>query len=64
VRQGDPHAYQIGTADLGGAPTIVVRDRSGATTLVTLTGDSPDSVVELIEQWPFWQEKIESRLAG
>lgn len=63
MRQGDPHPYQIGTALLGGASTIVVRDRSGATTLATLTGDSPGSVVELIEQWPFWQDKIELLLA-
>ena len=56
--------YQLGTAALGGAPTVVVRDSAGATTLATLVGESPASVVELIEQWPYWQEKIESRLAS
>src|SRR6266566_4478631 len=66
MRHGDSHAdvhYQIGTAALGGAPAIVVRDRAGATALATLTGESPASVVELIEQWPAWQQRIESHLA-
>jgi 2,4-diketo-3-deoxy-L-fuconate hydrolase len=65
MRHGDSHVdghYQIGTAALGGAPTIVVRDRAGATALASLTGESPASVVELIEQWPAWQEQIESLL--
>ena len=52
MRDGDPHAYQIGQAVLGGVPTIVVRDGSGVTTLPALAADAPTSVVELIENWP------------
>jgi 2,4-didehydro-3-deoxy-L-rhamnonate hydrolase len=55
--------YQIGTALVQGSPTIVVRDGSGVTSLGSLAGESPDSVVELIECWPAWEQKIESLLA-
>lgn len=48
---------------LGGAPTIVVRDRTGATTLDALAGETPSSIVELIEQWRSWEERLESLLA-
>jgi 2-keto-4-pentenoate hydratase/2-oxohepta-3-ene-1,7-dioic acid hydratase in catechol pathway len=67
MRHGNSHPnarYQIGTAVLGGAPSIVVRDGAGVITLTALTGESPASVVELIERWPVWEEKIESGLAG
>ncbi len=67
MRHGDSHPdghYQIGTAELDGAPAIVVSDRAGATTLATLAGESPGSVVELIERWSIWQERIESQLAA
>jgi 2-keto-4-pentenoate hydratase/2-oxohepta-3-ene-1,7-dioic acid hydratase in catechol pathway len=56
--------YQIGTAALGGGPAIVVRDAAGITTLATLVGESPSSVIELIERWPDWQASIESSLAA
>lgn len=62
VRDIGSHGYQIGHAVLGGASTIVVRDRRGATTLETLAGHAPVSVVELIEQWGQWEETIESLL--
>jgi 2,4-didehydro-3-deoxy-L-rhamnonate hydrolase len=63
VRDDDPHAYQIGHAVLGGSPTIVVRDRNGTTTLEALAGDSPASIVELIEQWDRWKGRLEALLA-
>jgi 2,4-didehydro-3-deoxy-L-rhamnonate hydrolase len=56
--------YQIGTAMLDGAPGIVVRDAAGVTGLATLAGESPGSVVELIERWLDWRQTIESSLAG
>jgi 2,4-diketo-3-deoxy-L-fuconate hydrolase len=56
--------YQIGTALLGGAPGILVRDRAGVTALATLAGESPGSVVELIEGWADWRQTIESSLAA
>jgi len=56
--------YQIGTALLGGAPGIVVRDRAGITALATLAGKSPGSVVELIEGWADWRQTIESALSS
>jgi 2-keto-4-pentenoate hydratase/2-oxohepta-3-ene-1,7-dioic acid hydratase in catechol pathway len=67
MSQGDSQAdgrYQIATAWLDGGPAIVVRDAAGATALATLAGEAPASVLELIEQWPLWQERIESRLAS
>ena len=64
MHDGDPHAYQLGHAVLGGAPTIVVRDRNGATTLEALAGESPTSTVELIEQWRGWEGRLESLLAS
>jgi len=54
--------YQLGTALLRGFPAIVVQDRSGATALQTLAGDSPASVLELIECWPAWEDRVESQL--
>ena len=66
MQHGDPQAddrYQIATAVLDGAPAIIVRDASGLTALASLTGDSPGSMCELIEQWPAWRERIESQLA-
>jgi 2,4-diketo-3-deoxy-L-fuconate hydrolase len=60
----DGGRYQLGTALLQGIPTIVVQDGSGATALGTLTGDSPESVLELIECWPAWEQTIESLLGG
>jgi 2,4-didehydro-3-deoxy-L-rhamnonate hydrolase len=56
--------YQIGTALLGGAPGIVVRDQTGITALATLAGKSPGSVVELIEGWADWRQAIESGLSS
>jgi 2,4-didehydro-3-deoxy-L-rhamnonate hydrolase len=56
--------YQIGTALLGGAPGIVVRDQTGITALATLAGKSPGSVVELIEGWADWRHAIESGLSS
>lgn len=64
MRQGEAQPYQIGTAVLSGAPAVVVRDRIGATALATLAGDTSESVVELIEEWTYWRERIESLLAG
>ncbi len=67
MRDGDSQPdgrYQIGTALLDGAPAVVVRDRTGATALATLAGESPASVVELIEGWRLWEERIESQLAA
>jgi 2,4-diketo-3-deoxy-L-fuconate hydrolase len=63
MRDGDPHAYQIGHGVLGGAPRIIVRDRHGATTLEALAGQSPASIVALIEHWPEWEGRLESLLA-
>jgi 2-keto-4-pentenoate hydratase/2-oxohepta-3-ene-1,7-dioic acid hydratase in catechol pathway len=59
----DGGRYQIGTALLQGSTTIVVRDGSGATPLGELAGESPGSVLDLIEGWPIWEQKIESLLA-
>jgi 2-keto-4-pentenoate hydratase/2-oxohepta-3-ene-1,7-dioic acid hydratase in catechol pathway len=56
--------YQIGTAALGGTPAIVVRDAAGVTSLAALVGESPATLVELIERWPDWQGSIESSLAA
>ena len=56
--------YQIGTAVLRGSPTIVVRDGSGTTSLATLAGEAPGSVIELIECWPAWEQTIESLLGS
>jgi 2,4-diketo-3-deoxy-L-fuconate hydrolase len=67
MHQGDSQAdgrYQIATAWLDGEPAIVVRDGAGATALAALAGESPASVMELIEQWPAWQRRIESGLAA
>jgi 2-keto-4-pentenoate hydratase/2-oxohepta-3-ene-1,7-dioic acid hydratase in catechol pathway len=47
----------------GAAPAIVVRDSAGTTALKALVPDSPATTVELIEQWPRWEERIEERLA-
>ncbi|MDP9260215.1 MAG: fumarylacetoacetate hydrolase family protein [Actinomycetota bacterium] len=67
MQQGDSQAdgrYQIATAWLDGGPAIVVRDAAGVTALAALAGSSPASVLELIEQWPLWQGRIESQLAA
>jgi 2-keto-4-pentenoate hydratase/2-oxohepta-3-ene-1,7-dioic acid hydratase in catechol pathway len=59
----DGGRYRIGTALLRGSPTIVVQDGAGATTLASLAGESPESVLELIECWPAWEQRIEALLA-
>jgi 2,4-diketo-3-deoxy-L-fuconate hydrolase len=67
MQQGDSQAdgrYQIATAWLGGGPAVVVRDRAGTTALTELAGESPASMLELIEQWPRWQGRIEAQLAS
>jgi 2,4-didehydro-3-deoxy-L-rhamnonate hydrolase len=56
--------YQLGAAVLDGVAAVVVHDRAGVTRLETLAGKSPASMVELIEQWPFWQGRIESLLTA
>ena len=56
--------YQLGTALLEGAPAIVVRDAGGVTALRALAGESPASILELIEDWPQWESRFEKLLAS
>jgi 2-keto-4-pentenoate hydratase/2-oxohepta-3-ene-1,7-dioic acid hydratase in catechol pathway len=56
--------YQLGTASLDGEPAIVVRDAHGVTSLRTLTGSTPASILELIEDWPEWEGQLDELLGS